>query len=796
MLTSGRLSIFIMSVGLLLLPGRASAQSSLNDGMIWTDGPAAENGYLHAAFRKELELPLAPVAAELQIFAYTRYQLFINGQYIARGPSRFENQRPEYDAYDITGHLHAGKNLIAVLVHRDEPSGRVRQHAPGMTLRVQATQPGGAVISLATDSSWQAFMEPTYGEQPRVWSSFSENRDARKFDGEWTSPSFDASKLPHAVRVDASDLNRWPVPQPRTIPLLRESDIKWLSHATGAAAYDQGVFTLNPGGQILLEAPRVVQAYYSLDIDAPAGVRIEVRPQFPDGKRGTPGVYITRAGTQRWISGDTWALKFLSIQVTGGQAKIGNAHLVEVLYPFDRVGRFASSDPLLDHIWDIATRSVQLMSEDAYVDCADRERVEWMDNDPPAYDVTRVAFAGPGKDGGQLFSDPRLLKNLLLRVSLTQREDGMVKAHTCSERWDIHAIMEDRACDWVEGLRKYYEATGDGAFITETWPRLDRLLNWFLARRSARGLVLAREWVAWDNPMAYVTCEGAANNAFIYRALADAAFLAQHIGRPDDAARLTADADELYNAFNKTLWIESEGAYGAAAGTPELKPEDRMFKKSLDLKTIDGLVVPTLHANLYALDRGIVPPERRDRVIAWTIAHESQIKQVMANHFYFQLLYTLDTPQADQIVLDRIRNGWKAMADSPWQTTWEMMDGGSKVHIYGAVPGYTLSTYVLGVRRDAPIWEQKLIVQPHLADLTQVDGVVSTEFGPVTVSWKRDRGTTRFSLSLPRGVQTQLFLPAGPKSNVIVNGQSQSTKSQGRWRILTFAGGDYAGMSE
>jgi hypothetical protein len=102
----------------------------------------------------------------------------------------------------------------------------------------------------------------------------------------------------------------------------------------------------------------------------------------------------------------------------------------------------------------------------------------------------------------------------------------------------------------------------------------------------------------------------------------------------------------------------------------------------------------------------------------------------------------------------------------------------------------------LGVRRDAPIWEQKLVVQPHLADLTQVDGVVSTEFGPVTVSWKKDGGTTRFSVALPRGVQTQLFLPAGPKSNVILNGQSQSTKSQGRWRVLTLAGGTYTGMSE
>ena len=84
-----------------------------------------------------------------------------------------------------------------------------------------------------------------------------------------------------------------------------------------------------------------------------------------------------------------------------------------------------------------------------------------MDDDPPAFDITRTTMAGPKPGGGPLYSDPRLLEELLRRTALTVQPDDWVKAHTCSDRFDIHAKMEDRACDWVEGARRYYESTGD-----------------------------------------------------------------------------------------------------------------------------------------------------------------------------------------------------------------------------------------------------------------------------------------------------------------------------------------------
>jgi alpha-L-rhamnosidase len=49
-------------------------------------------------------------------------------------------------------------------------------------------------------------------------------------------------------------------------------------------------------------------------------------------------------------------------------------------------------------------------------------------------------------------------------------------------------------------------------------------------------------------------------------------------------------------------------------------------------------------------------------------------------------------------------------------------------------PGYFLSTYVLGVRPDLPASQKRILIEPHLGDLTSAEGSVVTEFGLVPIS--------------------------------------------------------------
>jgi alpha-L-rhamnosidase len=779
-----------------------SLGEQLQQSFVWIQDSSSTKESLHAGFRRTFQLKSPPASARLHLFAYTRYRLYVNGEYVGRGPNRFESIHPEYDSWDIAARLHPGTNVIAVVVHRDWPGdstanmgqtlSRFRRHEPGFTARLEMADASGAWPALVTDSSWRGFVEAgNILPVPHNYSSIAENYDARNLPGDWTAANFDESALPFAKCLDTSDHGVWPDLFPRSIPHLRERELV-LNNPVAA----NGIVLTNGQTQIF-NLPQIEQAYWVADLDAEAETKIVATPQLPESHHGPASTYTCRAGAQRWMSGDTFAQNALSLRVESGRVTLKNLRLVAVNYPFDRVGAFASSDPLLDRVWQLTARSTELLSEDAYTDCADRERSEWMDCDPPMYDATRVMMAGPAIHGAPAWSDPRLYANMLRRVAYSQEQDGMVRARTCSEMVDIHTRMEDRACDWVEGLRKYYEATDDQELIRELWPFCERQLNWFLERRQPDGLVLCREWIAWDNPMSYATCEGAANNAFIWRAFRDAGWLAGQIGNEKSAQIWNDAAEKLQADFNKFLWDETAGAYCSAAGTPVILPPS---KKVLKLKPLNGRTEPTLHANLFALDQGIVPPERRARVIDWTLQHADQIRQVMANHYYFNLLASLDRPEYDQIMLDRIRKGWQCMVDSPWQTTWEIMgDGktpprGSRCHCYGIVPGYTLSTYVLGVRRDAPVWKHELVIEPHLGDLTHAEGVVVTEFGPAAVAWKIENGFLNFKITVPKNTEAALKLPcqAGATS-VLLDGKTGAGKPDGQRCVFRIGPDDHVG---
>jgi hypothetical protein len=249
-------------------------------------------------------------------------------------------------------------------------------------------------------------------------------------------------------------------------------------------------------------------------------------------------------------------------------------------------------------------------------------------------------------------------------------------------------------------------------------------------------------------------------NAFVYQALVDASFLGKAIGKTEDAAKFDQAAKDLSGAFNRVLWDEQDGTYYSGYDTDpgELPPGTK--NRKLDLPVTDHLVAPTSHAALFALDQDIVTPEHQERVVKYLLAQPDPNARIMFYYYYFKQLYAANQPVLDQRILDIMRQKWKAMANWPWQTTWEEFSGGSQAHCYGMFPGYFLSAYVLGVRPDRPAADHHLLFDPRLGDLTVAEGVVVTEFGPVPVSWKMSPDHLDFQFQVPDGVSATLCLPS------------------------------------
>jgi hypothetical protein len=748
----------------------------LQSAMVWADAAQDKPG-VAIAFRRTFNLPAPPGRATLNIFADARYILWVNGTYVERGPCRFQPNGPEYDTLNLTPHLKAGANVIAILVVGNLSGGKVMRHAPGLTARLELD--GGEIFH--TDANWKWSDGTRYRQVDASWANLGDSLvDARVEDGDWAQANYSDASWKPATPISGQ---AWGGLTPRQMALLREKPVA-VTFVNDARL----PVTLSAGEKLEFSTGRIVQAYPLVEFTADKDTELAFEPF---------GVkYFAKAGAQRHFTIDTRGIAKGALAVKSGKATITGFQLIERLYPFDRVGAFTCNDDFLNRLWKMCARSGEVLSEDSYVDCADRERVEWMDYDPPGFEITRTVMSAPGEDGRPVYGDPRLLGAMVRRTALTLQPDGWVKAHTCSDRYDIHAKMEDRACEWVAGIRRYYEASGDKILLREIWPAVVAQMNYFLERRTSRGLVRARDWVVWGNPLGYFTGETTTLNAFVQRALADAAFIGGVVGEKEAGTKFSADAAALAQAINANLWDEADGCYYSGYFTDEDMAANQATKRKFNLPRTNNLTPTTLHANAFALERGIVPAARRARVMQKILEQQRPLKggAVMIYHYVAGLLYGLDRPDFDTRVLELWRKNWQAMVQSPWECSWEDLGGGSHAHIYGMFPGYFLSAYVLGVRRDAPVAEKKILIEPHLGDLTQAGGVVVTEFGLVPVAWKKDGGRLNFKITAPASAETTLALSVQPGLDSIqLDGATQKGTAQGSRLIFTLCPGAHSG---
>ncbi|HTV21048.1 MAG TPA: alpha-L-rhamnosidase C-terminal domain-containing protein [Polyangiaceae bacterium] len=222
-----------MAVGLLSLAcgslpagtrqAASSTSGALDPTFVWADA-SGEGRAQVVWFRRDLELDAAPDEASLQLFADSRYLLFVNGSVVASGPARFYPERPEYDSVDLKRWLRVGHNTLAVQVLSfGTASFQLRRH-PGAFAAWGSVRTGERRLDLGTPGDWRCARDGGYDSSaPRL--SFAmppiEVYDARRADVDflggaprdgngagWTAPT------PLAIR------DAWGALAPRSIPAL------------------------------------------------------------------------------------------------------------------------------------------------------------------------------------------------------------------------------------------------------------------------------------------------------------------------------------------------------------------------------------------------------------------------------------------------------------------------------------------------------------------------------------------------------------------------------------------------
>jgi hypothetical protein len=411
----------------------------------------------------------------------------------------------------------------------------------------------------------------------------------------------------------------------------------------------------------------------------------------------------------------------------------------------DGASAFSSSDGLLDRVWDLCRYSIKATTfAGVYVD-GDRERIPY---EADAY-LNQLSHYATDRD-----------------VQMARDTFDRLMSHpTWPTEWAFHMVFMAHA-DWMH--------TGDAGWLASRYDALTPKL--LLQRARADGLLVSSEsqraredivdWPAGERDEYVFTPVNTVVNAFHLRALARMADLAGALQRDAEAAEYRQRERSARQAFQRALFDPVRGLYRDGEGTEHA----------------------SLHANLFPLAFGLVPPEHAEAVAAWLAGRGMRCSVYAAQYLLEGLFEHGAGAQALALITAPGDRSWRHMVQSGTTITWEAWDQKYKPnqdwnHAWGAAPANLLPRFVLGAQPLSPGW-RRARVRPHTGALTHANGMIPTPLGPVRVAWTRG-ATFVLQLSAPPGMAVQVDLPA-PRgsSGVYTGGRSVRARRAGdRWLL-------------
>lgn len=336
-------------------------------------------------FRRAINLPAAPRAAQGWILGDSRYRLFVNGERVQWGPAPADPRYAEADPLDLAPYLRPGPNVLAVEVlyygHGDGtwPAGK-----PGFIFHLTLDLPGAAPLLLVSDRQWHTQVATAWppGQYKRWYlRALQEVFDAQAYPAGWAEPGY----IPDAAWVPAQELDGRPdqpalateYPDylgdtsagathtallPRTIPLLHEVllpvrglvaayALRWqqppelyftmcspgaytVEPAPVARPSGTGWTVTRPAGQaavLTFDLTEQVVGWPYFEIEAPAGTTVELltheahdpaRPGLINTHFHAWSRFTCRAGKNRFEAFDFESLRWLQLHLHPGEGVV------------------------------------------------------------------------------------------------------------------------------------------------------------------------------------------------------------------------------------------------------------------------------------------------------------------------------------------------------------------------------------------------------------------------------------------------------------------------------------------
>lgn len=265
----------------------------LEDAPIWAHS-AEPRPHEVVLFRFSFTLPEPLLAAELHLFADTRYQAWLDGGWLGGGPARFAQTYREYDIYPL-GLLPAGDHTLAVLAQWAPEERRSESVRPLLQGHLEGNKPSGGRILWPTGPAWKTLLSNAWRSDAAPINDWgligpTELLDLRRLPADWFQPGFDDSTWQNAVIV--SPKLAAPIQyRPRSIPFTVHTPVPLAVLQTGA---------LSPGFRLGELPPGLTQAYnLPFRADLPTDFTIET---LSENDAPPPGLILLDGNPLPWLA--------------------------------------------------------------------------------------------------------------------------------------------------------------------------------------------------------------------------------------------------------------------------------------------------------------------------------------------------------------------------------------------------------------------------------------------------------------------------------------------------------------
>ena len=752
----------------------------------WVGHPRVKgDDFAVVAYRRRFAVD-SSTTVRLHVSADQRYELFVDGARIGRGPERGDRENWFYETYELN--LEPGEHVIVAKTWWLRP-GFEMYRAPfaQMTERPGFLLGAEGVASELLDTGvaqWQCKIiggyelvdpEMTWGTGSKVRISgdkypwgFESGAGEDWQDAEEVSLALCAATANESVPV-------WRL-RPAVLPAMLEEPV-----SVGTARYVCAVDTENTrpmqvrisdsfateadmwnallAGKSELEVPsntmcRVIvdlgnyfTAFPELTTSSGAGsfVRMnwaealfEQQEEATKGNRdeidgkyfiGVGDTFMPDGGSNRVFSTLWWeAGRYIEIVVKTADEPlvIESLRLREEHYPYQQDCSLDAADTRFAEVFSIAKRSMEMCSHETYMDCPYYEQLMYV-GDTRLEALTTYA----------LTRDDRLPRKALLMFDVSRKNSGITHSRYPSY---IEQVIPPFSLWWVSMVHDYAMWRDDSDYVLERMRGVRAVLDAYRGWMNSDGLVEApvgwnfMDWVPnWRSgipPEGDKGINGLMNWQMVY-ALRLAAELEDMVLEPEMAQRNRRQADALNEAVKETFWNEDRGMFAEDA-------KNTSFSE---------------HSQCLSLLCNGVKGSMRERVVNGLLtAPDLDRTTIYFTHYLFEtyrLIHRMDK------FFERM-SLWFSLKSLGFKTTLEAPEPSrSDCHAWGAHPVYHYFASILGIRPSAPGFS-RVIIEPQLADMPWAKGVLPHPKGQICADFSVRDGVLVGNVELPEDVKGTL----------------------------------------